>query len=134
MVPTDESGSTAVSSESTQRSYVYCPECGAKASADWSFCRSCNSSLEDAESPSGLIVRNDGEDVDLTEFVDETTGCEKCGHTDPAVEDVAMTSNDMARALDVESRRFKAVSCTRCGYTEYYKGRRPQEARDLFLR
>lgn len=109
--------------------------CGAKASADWSFSRSCNASLDDAESPEGkLIVRNDGEDVDLTEFVDETAGCAKCGQTDATVEDVVMTSNDMARALDVENRRSKAVSCTRCGYTEYYRGRRPQEARDLFLR
>ena len=40
----------------------------------------------------------------------------------------------MMRALDVESRRFKAVSCTRCGYTEQYKRRQPEEALTLFLR
>jgi len=115
--------------------YVYCPECGSKASADWSFCRSCNASLADAESvDDDLVVRDDGEDVDLSEFLGEATGCAKCGHTDATVDDIAVTSNDMARALDVESRRFKSVSCTRCGYTEQYKGRRPNEALALFLR
>jgi len=116
-------------------SYVYCSECGTKASADWSFCRNCEASLSDAEvANENLIVRNDGEDVDLSEFLDETHGCLKCGHMDATVDDIAITSNDMARALDVESRRFKTVSCTRCGYTEHYKERGPNEALALFFR
>lgn len=114
--------------------YVHCPECGSKASSDWSFCRNCNASLADAEPVGDLVVRDDGEDVDLSAFVDEVTGCAKCGHTDATVDDIATTSNDMARALDVENRRFKSVSCTRCGYTEQYKGRKPNEALALFLR
>jgi predicted nucleic-acid-binding Zn-ribbon protein len=135
MVPTDEGDTPDDASGSNRSSYVYCPDCGRKASADWSFCRSCNASLDDAESPDDkVIVRNDGEDVDLTEVVGEQTGCAKCGRMDAAVDDVAITGNDMSRALDVESRRFKAVSCPRCGYTEFYRGRRPNEARELFLR
>ena len=60
--------------------------------------------------------------------------CEKCGHAEATVDDIAVTGNDMSRALDVESRRFKAVTCDRCGYTEQYKRRRPKEALALFLR
>ncbi|MBB6647880.1 hypothetical protein H5V44_16585 [Halobellus sp. MBLA0160] len=81
-----------------------------------------------------MIVREDGEDVDLSEFVGEETGCAKCGHTEATVDDVAVTGNDPSRALDVESRRFKTVTCDRCGYAEQYKRRRPEEARALFLR
>jgi predicted nucleic-acid-binding Zn-ribbon protein len=115
--------------------YVYCAECGAKASPDWSFCRSCNASLSDAEpADETLTIREDGEDIDLSEFVGEETGCEKCGHAEATVDDIAVTGNDMSRALDVESRRFKAVTCDRCGYTEQYKRRRPKEALALFLR
>jgi len=114
--------------------YVHCPECGSKASADWSFCRSCNASLADAEPVGDLVVRDDGEDVDLSAFLGEVTGCAKCGHTEATVDDIAVTSNDTARALDVESRRFRSVTCARCGYTEQYKGRRPKAALALFLR
>jgi hypothetical protein len=120
---------------SGEPSYVYCAQCGAKASVDWSFCRSCDASLGDAESVEGkLIVRNDGTDVDLTEFVGEPTGCLKCGHTEVEVHDIGTTGQGFSRLLDVQSRRFRSVACSRCGYTELYSGRRSDEAVDLFMR
>jgi predicted nucleic-acid-binding Zn-ribbon protein len=135
VVPDDDSGATGDDGDGRRRPYVYCAECGAKASPDWSFCRSCEASLEDAETADGkVIVRNDGEDVDLTEFVGEETGCRKCGHEDVTVEDVAATGDGAARLLDVENRRFRAVACARCGYTEFYSGRSSREAVDLFVR
>jgi hypothetical protein len=115
-------------------SHVYCPECGSKASADWTFCRSCEASLDDVDPDEGrLTVRNDGDEVDLSEFVDGETGCPKCGHGDAEVDDVATTGVGLSRLLDVQNRRFKAVTCTRCGYTEFYRGRRPSEVIDLFI-
>jgi hypothetical protein len=134
MVPADDGEATDGASDADRPSYVYCPECGTKASADWSFCRGCEASLADVEpTDEGLIVRNDGEDVDLSPFVDEETGCPKCGHTEAEVDDVATTGAGLSRLLDVQNRRFKAVSCTRCGYTEFYRGRRPSEVLDLFI-
>jgi predicted nucleic-acid-binding Zn-ribbon protein len=115
--------------------YVYCPECGAKAAADWSFCRSCEASLRGAEPvDEQMVVRNDGEDVDLSEFVGEATGCRKCGHMDAEADDIAATSDGFPWAFDIENQWFSAVSCTRCGYTEFYKGRRSNEALALFMR
>jgi predicted nucleic-acid-binding Zn-ribbon protein len=81
-----------------------------------------------------VIVRNDGEDVDLTELVGEETGCRKCGHGDVGVEDIATTGDGAARLFGADNRRFRAVSCARCGYTEFYNGRSSREAVDLFLR
>jgi hypothetical protein len=132
MAPADDATDDARDADRSR--YVYCPDCGAKASADWSFCRRCEASLDDAEpTDDRLIVRNDGEDVDLSAFVDGDPGCPKCGHGDAAVEDVATTGDGVARMLDVENRRFRAVSCTRCGYTEFYRGRSSREALDLFV-
>jgi predicted nucleic-acid-binding Zn-ribbon protein len=120
--------------DSERPTYVYCPECGAKASADWSFCRRCEASLDDAEpADRKLTVEDDGKEVALSEFVDQETGCPKCGHTDAEVDDIATTGDGMSRLFDVQNRRYKAVSCTRCGYTEFYKGRRPNEVIDLFI-
>jgi hypothetical protein len=119
---------------STGPSHVYCPERGSKASPDWTFCRSCEASLEGAEpSRDRLIVRNDGEDVDLTDHLDGEEGCPKCGHTDAEVDDVATTGTGVSMLFDVQNRRFKAVSCTRCSYTEFYRGRRG-EVLDIFIR
>lgn len=134
MVPADESGPDGADSDSGSPSYVYCPECGTKASADWSFCRSCEASLEDADPPDEkLLVRHDGETIDLSEYVDGEPGCPKCGHDDAEVDDIATTGTGDSRLLDIQNRRFKAVSCTRCGYTELYKGRRQDQILDLFV-
>jgi hypothetical protein len=129
MVPTDGNPD-----DSNRSDYVYCPECGTKASADWSFCRGCEASLDGAESADErLNVRNDGEDVDPSEFVDGEAGCPKCGHGDAEVDDIATTGDGLSRLFDIQNRRFEAVSCTRCGYTEFYRGRRPSEVLDLFI-
>jgi hypothetical protein len=115
-------------------SSVYCPECGTKASAGWSFCRRCEASLDGAEpADDRLVVRDDGEDVDLAALVDGETGCPKCGHTDAEVDDIATTGTGLSRLFDPQNRRFRAVSCTRYGYTEFYKGRSPDEVVDLFV-
>ncbi len=113
--------------------YVRCPECGSKASADWSFCRSREASLADAEPVDGLVVREDGENVDLSEAVGGETGCPKCGHDEAEVDTVTTTGDGFSRLFDVQSRRFRTVSCTRCGHTEFYRGRTPNEVVDLFI-
>jgi hypothetical protein len=125
--PNDDDGSN-------EPSYVYCPECKARASPDWTFCRSCEASLDDAEPPGDrLIVRNDGEDVDLSEHIDGESGCPKCGHTDAEVDDIATTGTGLSMLFDIQNRHFRVVSCTRCGYTEFYRGRRRGEALDIFI-
>lgn len=135
MVPADDSDTAADAGDSNRAAYVYCPDCGSKASADWSFCRSCEASIDDVEpADTALVVRTDGEDVDLSEFLGAETGCEKCGHAEAAVEDVAASSDGFPRLLDVQNRRYMAASCTRCGYTEFYKGLRPAQALALFGR
>nr|WP_251342362.1 zinc ribbon domain-containing protein [Haloplanus sp. GDY1] len=119
--------------ESERPAHVYCPECGTKASADWAFCRNCEASLDDAAPADALTASGDGEVVDLSGAVEGETGCPKCGHTDADVDDIATTGVGLSRLFDVQNRRYRAVSCTRCGYTEFYKGRSPSEVVDLFI-
>ena len=134
MVPGDDREKTSDGGDSRQASHVYCPECGTKASADWSFCRSCQASLGDAEpADETLVVGEDGEEVPLSDLVEGEMGCPKCGHTEAEVDDIATTGDGVTRLLDLQNRRFRAISCTRCGYTELYKGRRPNEVVDLFI-
>jgi len=134
MVPGDDSETTEDAIDAGQASYVYCPECDTRASADWSFCRNCRASLGDAEpADEKLVVRNDGEEVDLSEFVDEETGCPKCGHTEAEVDNIATTGDGVTRILDLQNRQYRAVTCTRCGFTELYKGRHLNEVLDLFI-
>ncbi len=47
--------------------------------------------------------------------------CAKCGHSDYEVSDMSTTSGMMSRMVNLQNRRFSAVSCRRCSYTELYK-------------
>jgi predicted nucleic-acid-binding Zn-ribbon protein len=118
-------------SDSKESSFVYCSDCGAKASRNWTYCRNCEGSLDDPVE--GSFLSADGERVEITELSGDSEGCPKCGHTDAEVDDIATTGTGFSRLFDVQNRRFRAVSCTRCGYTEFYRGRTPDEVVDLFI-
>ncbi len=47
--------------------------------------------------------------------------CAKCGHRDYEVNDMATTSGIMSRMVSPQNRRFSAVTCIHCSYTEFYK-------------
>ncbi len=47
--------------------------------------------------------------------------CAKCGNTDYEVLDVSATSGMLSRIVNLQHRRFSAVTCRRCSYTELYK-------------
>jgi predicted nucleic-acid-binding Zn-ribbon protein len=121
-----------MSSDSTgsddEPAYVYCNSCGAKASTSWSFCRSCQSSLEDATPP------EDAEDVyDEAPAFDEESGCPKCGHDEAEVDEIATTGSGLSRLFDFQNRTFSVVSCTRCGYCEFYRSGDADVILDLFI-
>lgn len=114
--------------EETDHAFVYCASCDSKAATSWTFCRSCHSSLDDARPPEdGLKLERD-EPLDLDEY-----GCPKCGHEEANVDDIATTGAGLTMLLDLQTRRFQAVSCANCGYTEFYRGRDADFILDLFF-
>lgn len=46
--------------------------------------------------------------------------CPKCHHRGAETDRINTTGSGFSRFLDVQNRRFLAVSCTQCGYTEMY--------------
>lgn len=48
-------------------------------------------------------------------------GCEKCGHTEAEVDSIATTGGGLSKLFDVQTRGFRTVTCTHCGYTELYR-------------
>ena len=47
--------------------------------------------------------------------------CPKCGCTSYETGQIRVSGGTWAAALDVENKRYKSISCTKCGYTEFYK-------------
>jgi hypothetical protein len=114
--------------EEADYAFVYCSSCGSKAAASWSYCRSCQSSLDDARPPDKSERLGADDRLDMQE-----SGCPKCGHEDTDVDTVATTGAGLTRFFDLQNRQFQAVSCTNCGYTELYRSRDADLVVDLFL-
>ena len=49
--------------------------------------------------------------------------CPKCGNNHYESDKFQATGGNLAKILDVQNKKFITVSCTRCGYTELYKGK-----------
>lgn len=50
-------------------------------------------------------------------------GCVKCGARDVEQKEVAMTGTGLSKMFDIQKNEFVVISCTRCGYSEFYNKR-----------
>ncbi len=48
--------------------------------------------------------------------------CAKCGHTAFESSEFRATGGFLTKIFDIQSKKFTTVSCTKCKYTELYKG------------
>nr|WP_106783242.1 zinc ribbon domain-containing protein [Lysinibacillus timonensis] len=47
-------------------------------------------------------------------------GCIKCGSTNAATKEVAMTGTGLSKMFDIQNNQFVVVYCENCGYSEFY--------------
>ncbi|RBW70938.1 zinc ribbon domain-containing protein [Bacillus taeanensis] len=47
-------------------------------------------------------------------------GCIKCGSTEAAQKEVAMTGKGLSKMFDIQHNQFLVVYCKKCGYSEFY--------------
>lgn len=65
----------------------------------------------------------------------EEKGCVKCGHTEIEEGTLSATGSGLSKMFDVQHNNFKTITCTNCGYTEFYKEstNRTSDFIDLFF-
>ena len=47
---------------------------------------------------------------------------EKCDVSNFSEDTVTMTGKSWSRFMNIQNRKFTAISCSECNYTEFYKG------------
>jgi predicted nucleic-acid-binding Zn-ribbon protein len=62
-------------------------------------------------------------------------GCPKCGHTETDVGSISTTGGGLSKVFDIQTNRFRVVSCLNCGYSELYRDTRSgaSDIVDVFL-
>ncbi|WP_417462364.1 zinc ribbon domain-containing protein [Kordiimonas sp.] len=48
--------------------------------------------------------------------------CPKCEHTEFDTDEITATGSGLSKFFNVQNRKFTAVTCRRCAYTEFYRG------------
>ena len=48
--------------------------------------------------------------------------CPKCNNQDFETDTIRATGDGLSRLFDIQNRKFTAVTCQRCSYTEFYRG------------
>jgi len=48
--------------------------------------------------------------------------CPKCGNNQAEIDEIRTTGKGFTRIFDIQNRKFTTVTCSRCKYTEFYKG------------
>ena len=51
----------------------------------------------------------------------KTFTCPKCGSKKAEADKIRTTGAGFTRFFNIQNRRFTAVSCSRCGFTELYR-------------
>ena len=50
--------------------------------------------------------------------------CPKCGNRKADIDQIRTTGKGFTRFFNIQNRSFTAYSCSKCGFTEFYKGDR----------
>ncbi len=48
--------------------------------------------------------------------------CPKCGNKECEIDEMAATGGGLSKIFDIQNRKFTVVTCTKCKYSELYKG------------
>lgn len=64
---------------------------------------------------------------------DDGEGCPKCGHPEAETDGVAMTGDGLSRYANYQNREFVVVTCSSCGYSEFYHREGGGDLVDLFF-
>ncbi|MBS3769260.1 MAG: zinc ribbon domain-containing protein [Bacteroidales bacterium] len=57
--------------------------------------------------------------------------CPKCGHREYDSGEIRASGGFWAKVFNVENRKFISISCTKCGYTEFYNKRKARTAENI---
>ena len=49
--------------------------------------------------------------------------CAKCGGRDYDTDEITTTGSTFSKFFNVQNRKYTAVTCSNCQYTEFYKGK-----------
>jgi len=61
----------------------------------------------------------------------KTYTCPKCGGRKADIDEIRTTGAGFTKYFNIQNRKFTTVSCSNCGFTEFYRGIRSSGASNV---
>ena len=58
--------------------------------------------------------------------------CAKCNHKEYEVGEIRVTGGFWTKIFNVQNKKYASVSCSKCFYTEFYKGQPSTRLANIF--
>ena len=58
---------------------------------------------------------------EVAEKVEKRFICSKCNNKEGYYRRISVTGDGLSRLFDIQYNKFVSVSCTRCGYTDFFE-------------
>lgn len=102
-----------------------CEECSEAIEDNFAACWNCGTARDGTPDPdfqreSGSDIQDDTADEDFVTKISDRFKCSKCECTDAKVRRITNISNEVGLFSGPGFDRFVAISCTHCGFTEFY--------------
>ena len=62
----------------------------------------------------------------------ENWSCPKCNHKECEIGEIRVTGSFWTKIFNVQNKKYASVSCSKCFYTEFYKGQSSSRIANVF--
>ncbi|NBC69539.1 hypothetical protein GT003_11095 [Paenibacillus sacheonensis] len=105
---------------------VECPWCHEEVEVNNGRCPACKNDIDaeaivhefDPEREEFIFKAN--AHLSVEDRIAHSFQCAKCKCDECLIKEVAMTGTGLSKLFDIEHHHFLAVSCTHCGFAEFY--------------
>ena len=99
---------------------INCRECDHVYSSRHKNCPECNAFTNPEDGEPSLVSKAFNSTV-YSDSIPKSYSCPKCGSKTYEMGQIRVSGGFWSSFFDVGNKRYNAVSCMRCGYTEFYK-------------
>ena len=58
--------------------------------------------------------------------------CPKCNNKEYEVSEIRVAGSFWTKIFNIQNKKYSSVSCSKCSYTEFYKGQRSSTIGNIF--
>ena len=102
-----------------------CSACNEEIEDQFDSCWKCGAGRDGSPPGFGPADQEQGSETfqdqsSLEDRLRSSFSCSKCDHQEAVTKRISVTGSGLSKMMDIQHNNFIALTCTKCGYTEFY--------------